>query len=141
MRERIEALERELAKLKAQLVEKYEPKLGEYYIYGNGVIRDIFGKVVEYTAVGRAFDTKEKAEKARDIMVKHDIILKYVIDHDPDYEFDEKNLRNNYYLTYFNGKWTVGSLVQFYHFGTVYMPRWVAEKLVDDLNNNRIDGI
>ena len=141
MRERIEALERELAELKAQLAKKYEPKDGEYFVRGDSLIVYKDHSHADYKKTGRVFDTEEKAIKARDIMVRHDIILKYVIDHCSDYEFDAENLRNNYCVAYFRGEWVVGSITQFYHFGTIFMPEWVAEKLADDLNNNRIDGI
>jgi hypothetical protein len=139
MKERIEILEKELAALKAQLGKKYEPKGGRYCIAGNGEILNndtAFG----YLKPGRRFDTKEKAEKARDIMVKHDIILKYVIDHAPNFDRDTGELWSVWYDTE-EKEWTPVLQDTGADIGTIIMPEWVAEKLADDLNNNRIDGI
>jgi hypothetical protein len=139
MKERIEVLEKELAALKAQLGKKYAPKNGRYYISGAGEVLDndtAFG----YLKTGRRFDTKEKAEKARDIMVKHDIILKYVIDHAPNFDRDTGELWSVWYDTE-EKEWTPVLQDTGADIGTIIMPEWVAEKLADDLNNNRIDGI
>lgn len=138
MKERIEALERELAALKAQL--KYEPKVGKYAVQGDGTIYNTDGWESEgdYKGVGRSFDTIEKAEKARDIMVKHDIILKYVIDHAPDYEPTESECHSVYFDAT-DDEWYTVSLDVLSEIGTIVMPGWLAKKLADDLNNNRID--
>ncbi len=144
MKERIEELEKELAALKAQL--KYEPKYGTYFINGNGNIVQATKECVVYDYVnsGRAFDTKEKAEKARDIMVKHDIILKYVIDHAPDYEPDWTNPNEYKWFVEYkceHRKYIADWWSNYRPVGLVFMPKSVAEKLADDLNNNRIEGM
>jgi hypothetical protein len=143
MEGRIEELEKELAALKAQLGKKYEPKPGNYCILGDGYIEylDDWGN---YAKNGRAFDTKEKAEKARDIMVKHDIILKYVIDHTPNYATDWNNFAEKKWVINYcveSKKWDIEFWEAYNSFGMIVMPKWVAKKLADDLNNNRIDGI
>jgi hypothetical protein len=140
MKERIKELEKELAALKEQLNQKYEPEIGRYFVNGNGVIVKADEKCIltDYVQAGRAFNTTKKAEKARDIMVKHDIILKYVIDHAPDYEPTEFEC-HSVYLDKEEDLWYGISVDLETEVGTILMPEWVAEKLADDLNNNRID--
>ena len=141
LEKKIQALTEELESLKAQ-DKKYEPMPGNFNVTGHGDISTAgsFGKYLEF---GRAFDTKEKAEKARDIMKTHDIILKYVIDHAPDYEPDWTDCEEKWSVSfdYYNKRWTIENTYLKKCIGEIYMPRWVAEQLEDDLNNNRIDGI
>lgn len=140
MKDKIEALERELAELKALL--KYAPTPGNYIVQGGGTVFDLADGYLDdgaYTKNGRAFDTRDKAEKASDIMVKHDIILKYVIDHAPNYEPNEYDCASIFFCRD-SGKWKrvlasdTGECV-----GTILMPIKIADKLADDLNNDRID--
>ena len=92
-----------------------------------------------YKKTGRAFDTRDKAEKARDIMVKHDIILKYVIDHAPNYEPNEYDCASIFFCRD-SGKWKrVLASDTDECIGTILMPIKIADKLADDLNNDRID--
>lgn len=143
MKERIEELEKELAALKAQLGKKYEPKSGRYTIGPDGNVYEVCWDAIikERTKTGNAFDTKEKAEKARDIMVKHDIILKYVIDHAPDYMPNDKDCASVYFLPDLNEWSSVIASAEEELIGTILMPVSVAKKLADDLNNNRIEGM
>lgn len=138
MKERIEALEKELAELKDQLNKKYEPMTGDWVVSGEGVVEKT--KIpYNYKKFGRAFDTKEKAEKARNIMVRHDVILKYVIDHAPDFVPDSPYDMWSVWLSDEDNKWV--SVMQDIgpDIGTIIMPEWVAKKLADDLNNGRIE--
>lgn len=138
MEERIEDLEQELAELKAHLIKKYEPQPGNYCILGDGDV-ELLNDWAGYVAVGRGFNTKEKADKARGIMVKHDIILKYVIDHAPDYKPDGYDCASIFFCRD-AGKWKrVLASDKDECIGTILMPIKVADKLADDLNNNRID--
>jgi len=140
MKDKIEALEKELAELKALL--KYAPTPGNYIVQGSRTVFDLADGYLDdgaYTKNGRAFDTRDKAEKASDIMVKHDIILKYVIDHAPNYEPNEYDCASIFFCRD-SGKWKrvlasdTGECV-----GTILMPIKIADKLADDLNNDRID--
>lgn len=141
MKERIEELEKELAELKAQFGKKYEPKDGQYCISGTGNIFEATPLANDYKVYGRAFNSRSKAEKARDIMVKHDIILKYVIDHAPDYMPNDKDCASVYFLPDLNEWSSVIASAEEELIGTILMPVSVAKKLADDLNNNRIEGM
>ena len=141
MKERIEKLEKELAELKAQLVQKYEPEYGDYCICGAGNIFKAAALANEYKVCGRAFNSRRKAEKARDIMVKHDIILKYVIDHAPEFNSGSEDEFWSVWYDPEEKEWAAMLQDIGPDIGTLFMPEWVAEKLADDLNNNRIEGM
>lgn len=139
MKNKIEALERELAELNAHANRKYKPQSGQYGVLGDGDVRCLALYNGAYTKNGRAFDTRDKAEKARDIMVKHDIILKYVIDHAPNYEPNEYDCASIFFCRD-SGKWKrVLASNTDECIGTILMPIKIADKLADDLNNDRID--
>lgn len=139
MKDKIEALERELAELNAHANRKYKPQSGQYGVLGDGDVRCLALCNGAYTKNGRAFDTRDKAEKARDIMVKHDIILKYVIDHAPNYEPNEYDCASIFFCRD-SGKWKrVLASDTDECVGTILMPIKIADKLADDLNNDRID--
>lgn len=143
-KKRIEKEEKELIELKEIKEKLYESLSGNHVINGDGqVYNGHHNKWIENLCkVGRGFDNKEKAEKARNIMVKHDIILKYVIDHEPDYEPNWNDCNDyKYSVVYHSGErqWIKDCFVFFNPFGMIVMPEWVAEKLADDLNNNRIN--
>jgi len=73
-------------------------------------------------------------------LIWHDIILKYVIDHAPTYEPEI----NNTYSVYFDNEencWAPIMIDDNLEVGTIAMPSPVAERLANDLNNGRIDGI
>ena len=72
-------------------------------------------------------------------MVKHDIILKYVIDHAPNYEPNEYDCASIFFCRD-SGKWKrVLASDTDECIGTILMPIKIADKLADDLNNDRID--
>ena len=148
-KEKIEQLEKEIKALSSRLEalsaqdKKYEPTPGNFAVTGPGDI-STSGPCGIYLEFGRAFDTHAKAEKALKIMKTHDIILKYVIDKAPDYEPDwddgeEEKLSVGF--DYNLGGWDIYYFHNRKCLGEIYMPKWVAKQLADDLNHNRIEGI
>ena len=131
----IKYIEDQLAELKDE-PERWEPKgIGDYHIYGDGVVhRQATSKT--YINFGTERPTKELAQKARDAMYKHNRLLAYVHEHAPDYEPVWDGEQFNYCVYYDSCKreWRT-EYARFHHTPTtVYMPREVAEQLVEKLN-------
>lgn len=142
-REKIYELEKEITELKKSLNKKYEPIRGNYLINMDGSVYHTYwhGMITDCTKVGRAFDTEAKAKKAMPIMVEHDIILKYVIDHAPDYKPNYEDCASVYF-DHDSSEWiSIDVHPDEELIGTILMPQRVANKLADDLNNDRIEGI
>lgn len=121
---------------------KWEPQNGEWYVNSLGSVNRHCGLRKEVSNFGMTRKTRKQAEKARDKMRIFNRLLAYVDEHAPDYEPDWCNrVQGKYYvrLDHSECKWHVYSNFFEQDGGKVYMPREVAEKLADDLNNGRVE--
>lgn len=138
--QRIEALERELEALKQARraeqaepapVEKWEPEGGEYWIHGSGRVRN-GSSDPDFAAFGTERPNRELAEDARDKMRAHNRALAYVDELEPDWDGSDP-----YAVSFCGTRYTAEPHTN--EIGTVTGPRWVMERLADDLNTGRVE--
>ena len=140
LEQNIQRMKKELADMEAKLKanEKWEPKSGPWVVNVRGeVMRD---NIVEgRSPFGMTFQTEEQAEIASKLMRERNRIIQYVLEHEPDCKFEFVVGQNNYYVYYnpYISKWRCGSACA-QGSQNIYMPEWVADKLVDDLNSGRV---
>lgn len=140
LEQNIERMEKELADMKAKLKagEKWEPKGGDWTVDWRGrVVRSTGAK--DNNVFGIMFQTQEQAEIASRLMRERNRIIQYVLEHVPYWKFEFFVGVNNYFV-YYNSKiskWDFSS-TEYTQSQDVLMPKWVAEKLVDDLNSGRV---
>ena len=141
LEQNIERMEKELAEMKAQLKygEKWEPKGGTWFVNVRGETQ-LDNVVKSRIPFGMTFQTKEQAETATKLMRERNRIIQYVLGHVPDWKFEFVLGVNNYYVYYNSNisKWCCG-FVCVQESQNIYMPEWVADTLVDDLNSGRVE--
>lgn len=138
---RIEQLEAVLEKMKKSLVEpeKWEPQGGKFTVSAGGVAEFHLG--TSYRGAGLEYLTKALAEKAARAMRTHNRLVAYVLEHAPDYEPDwHDGDENKFYVIYsnFSKDWGYSCSSSGRTAGCVYMPKYIALKLVEDLNSGRV---
>lgn len=119
---------------------KWEPEGGEWFVTSSGCIAT-FGTFFKTRDFGIERKTEEVAKMARDKMRVFNRLLAYVNEQAPRWEPDWGKNSDNYYVYFDHGmnqSYACGSSVN-ERLGTVYMPEYVARKLVDDLNSGRVE--
>ena len=143
LEQNIERMEKELSEMKARLKagEKWEPKGGGYMLTIRGHIRSDFGQTPDgHNDFGMCFQTEEQAEIASKLMRERNRIIQYVLEHEPDWKFEFVAGVDNYYIKFNHGsaEWGYGFTIR-QESQNIYMPSWVADTLVDDLNSGRVE--
>lgn len=122
---------------------KWKPEGGNYFIDGQGIIwhcKTFGGEHIQHTNEGRAYPTRELAEKAYQTIRRFQRLVAYVLEHAPDWEpcwNNENQMKAYLYYNHILGKW------DYSHHGTeeviaVVMPTNVARKLCEKLNSGEV---
>jgi len=137
-------LKRQLADTRAQMerleaelerTEEWEPEGGDWIVTLTGELKNLPSDWKEQVAFGARHPTREQAERARDLMRRHNRALAYVQEHAPDYVFD----RHDAFAVELDeiGGWEIAEAT-WNPIGTVIGPKRVMEQLADDLNSGRV---
>lgn len=142
LEQNIERMEKELAEMKAKLkaCEKWEPKGGDWVVDFNGTVLGISHCAPNCSKdFGTAFQTKEQAQVASKLMRERNRIIRYVLEHVPCWGFEFVYNTPNYHVYYRHSEktWDVGYL-EFNEGQNIFMPKWVAIELVNDLKTGRV---
>ena len=144
LEQNIERMKKELADMEVKLAaekkasQKWEPKCGKWVVNVRGEV--MLDNIVEdRSPFGMTFQTKEQAEIASKLMRKRNRIIQYVLEHEPDYKFEFVVAGDNCYVyyTHYTNQWERAFECN-YQTQQIYMPQWVAKKLVNDLNSGRV---
>ena len=142
LEQNIERMEKELVEMKVKLKagEKWVPKGGDWFVDFNGKVKNYRGINLECSWFGTSFQTQEQAETASKLMRERNRIIQYVLEHEPNWNFKFVEGEHNYYIN-FNHKsaeWCYGFMIR-QKSQDILMPKWVAQKLADDLNSGRVE--
>ena len=142
LEQNIERIEKELAEMKAKLkaAEKWKPKGGSWFVRLNGTTAYYQNPTEDCIDFGMTFQTKEQVEIASKLMRERNRIIQYVLEHVPYWSFEFVVGVNNYFVYYNSNisKWRCGSACA-QESQNIYMPEWVADTLVGDLNSGRVE--
>lgn len=136
-KERIERMEKDLATLKAEVVqeeknERWKPRIGEGYwcITGNGVIFNYTWRNLRmntnHFSFFNCFKTQQEAKKARKLVVRSNAIITACLMTDPDFEPDWENINKEKWYVYFNqcsNKWVIN-----YNWAMKYSVAYISTK-------------
>jgi hypothetical protein len=131
----LDGVEYKLTPVKKE-IEKWQPKGGNYYVdlYGDAC----HGLNARYSRTfGIEFQTKQQAKTASKLMRQRNRLICYVLEHEPDWDFEFKPEENNHYICFDcdADRFFCSSNMDIEDISKIYIPKKVAEKLVDDLNN------
>ena len=134
---------------------KWEPEGGKWEIDGAGNVfhmGSVVEKTLQYKRAGNVYPTKKQALTASDIIIKHKRLVAFIREHFPEWDGAKSahfpgydwQLREDSYVVEYSpfGKNYVASPVtstDVYVLGTMFMPRDVAEKLCEGLNNGMVE--
>lgn len=122
---------------------KWEPEGGNFYIDADGEVWYVAcgSKPDSYINEGRAYPSRELAEKAHKMIRRFQRLVAYVLEHAPDYESDwEDDGQYTYCIVYNHDfkQWEITGKL-FTEYFTVPMPISVAEELCEKLNSGEVE--
>lgn len=119
---------------------KWRPVSGDWWIDSEGYVWEGRPDICS-AEFGTERKTRGQAEKACDKMREFNRLLAYVDEYAPDWEPCWGGGSYNYYVYYYSetGRYTCAAATCTKRLGTVYMPKDVALRLVDDLNSGRVE--
>jgi len=126
--------------LSRQQQKKWHPKGGKYYVAQSGrVARDDSEESTR--EFGVEYPTREQAERALVEMRKHNRLLAYVMEHDPDWKpyWDDTTQKKAYVFIGKDNKYDYTTSYVRQAINAIYMSPECARALVNKLNNNEVE--
>lgn len=126
-----------------EIIEIQQKNKNSYVIFADGDILKIDESYYQkclYDEHGRVYPSKSIAHKAYQLILQHQLKVKYLMNREPNYVPNWNDTSPKYYV-YFSHEykcWSIG-YVYIHDCGHVYMPYWVAEELKNDLNCGKIN--
>ena len=129
----------QMKRLEAELgqTEEWEPEGGDWIVTLTGELKNLPSDWKEQVAFGARHPTREQAERARDLMRRHNRALAYVQEHAPDFDPAKDEAWEIYWESdesEYRPVPTCGVSV----IGAVIGPAGVMHKLSADLNSGRV---
>lgn len=128
---RIAALEREVAALKGQKQEQWEPEGGEWFVEGDGDVGSLHTEE-SFRQFGAERKTQDLAHRAAVAMRRHNRALAYVHEHAPEWDGEDPWFVAKAEINYYPDR------AGFHRLGLVTGPEHVMRQLADDLNSGRV---
>lgn len=119
---------------------QWEPVSGSYFISIYGQVQPSDSLVTPCRKFGLEYQTRELAERARDMIRTHHRLVAYAMEHWPDYEPPTDASSPTFFPTYHPNfdKWYVATQRQIRNPWMPYGPEDKVKELVQKLNNGEV---